>query len=259
MGKIFDLESPVMRALSKMADVFWLNILTLVCCIPIVTAGSAFTALHFCCLKLVRNEEGYITKDFFRSFKENFKQATIIRIIVLIINFVFLLDFLIMFNPEMFLIINNPFYMPDKEPVSSGLAIAIGITALLYIFTLLYVYPLQSHFYNPIKKTIKNAFLLSIMSLPKTILMLAAYLVPWVIIYFVPRLEIVCVLFLVSAPSYVSALLYDKIFAKFEPEKKEENDDLTWTVGGEEEDGESAEEIEEVEEQKMESSESEDV
>jgi hypothetical protein len=44
--KIFDLDSPLMNVLNKMADLMWLNILTLICCIPIITAGAAFTSMH---------------------------------------------------------------------------------------------------------------------------------------------------------------------------------------------------------------------
>ena len=70
--KIFDLDSPLMNVLNKMADLMWLNILTLICCIPIITAGAAFTSMHYVALKIVRNEESYITRSFFKSFKTNF-------------------------------------------------------------------------------------------------------------------------------------------------------------------------------------------
>ena len=62
--KFFNLDSPVMQALGKMADLMWLNILTLICCIPVVTVGASLTAMHYMALKIVRNEECYITKGF---------------------------------------------------------------------------------------------------------------------------------------------------------------------------------------------------
>ena len=55
--KFFNLDSPVMQALGKMADLMWLNILTLICCIPVVTVGASLTAMHYMALKIVRNEE----------------------------------------------------------------------------------------------------------------------------------------------------------------------------------------------------------
>ena len=73
--KIFDLDSPLMNVLNKMADLMWLNILTLICCIPVITAGAALTSMHYVALKIVRNEESYITRSFFKSFKTNFRQA----------------------------------------------------------------------------------------------------------------------------------------------------------------------------------------
>ena len=83
--KIFDLDSPLMNVLNKMADLMWLNILTLICCIPIITAGAAFTSMHYVALKIVRNEESYITRSFFKSFKTNFRQATLIWLMILLI------------------------------------------------------------------------------------------------------------------------------------------------------------------------------
>ena len=83
--KIFDLDSPLMNVLNKMADLMWLNILTLICCIPIITAGAAFTSMHYVALKIVRNEESYITRSFFKSFKTNFRQATLIWLLILLI------------------------------------------------------------------------------------------------------------------------------------------------------------------------------
>ena len=234
MGKIFDLDSPLIRFLNKVADLLWLNILTVVCCIPIITAGAAFTALHYCCLKLVRGEEGYITKDFFKSFKLNFKQSTIIWIIVFVTGLILGFDF--------YIIVNG---------IAGGTAYAIRIglliASILYVFTVLYVFPLQSHFYNPIKMTIKNAFMMSLTLLPKTVLM---------VIYAALPLALVYTGIWFSAPAYFSALLYSKSFKKYEP-KEEENDDYTWSVNtdideseeGISETAETKSEIEEISEE----------
>ena len=78
MGRFFNLDSPVMVALTKMADLIIVNLLAFFCCLPIITVGASMTALHYVVLKIVRDEECYIVKSFFKSFKENFKQATVI-------------------------------------------------------------------------------------------------------------------------------------------------------------------------------------
>ena len=78
MRSIFNLDSPIMSFLSRVGDLVWLNLLTLLCCIPVVTAGAAFTALHYVSIKMVRNEEGYLTRNYFKSFRQNFIQATLL-------------------------------------------------------------------------------------------------------------------------------------------------------------------------------------
>ena len=76
------MDSPVMRFLSRLCDLIILNLLCIVCCIPIITAGASITALFSVTLKMVKGEESYIAKGFFKGFKDNFKQATIIWLIV---------------------------------------------------------------------------------------------------------------------------------------------------------------------------------
>lgn len=76
MGNLFHIDNPVMAFLSKAADLMILNLLTLVCSIPIFTIGASFSAMHYALLRLRREESTYVTKDFFQAFKKNFKDAT---------------------------------------------------------------------------------------------------------------------------------------------------------------------------------------
>ena len=46
MRHLFDLDSPVMSALSTLLDFFVLSILTLLCSLPVVTAGASWCALY---------------------------------------------------------------------------------------------------------------------------------------------------------------------------------------------------------------------
>ena len=78
---IFKFESPVMQFIGKVADFILLNLLTIVCSLPIITFGAAYTAKYYVSMKIVRGEEGTLFKSYFKSFKENFKQSTIISII----------------------------------------------------------------------------------------------------------------------------------------------------------------------------------
>ena len=88
MGRIFDMNNTFFRFMSKVADLCILNIICVICCIPVITAGASITAMYYVTLKMVRNEDAYIVRSFFKSFKQNFKQATIINLIMLLIGVV---------------------------------------------------------------------------------------------------------------------------------------------------------------------------
>ncbi len=216
MGKFLDLDSPLMRGLSKMADVVWLNILTVVCCLPIVTIGAAMTAQHYVVLKMVRNEEGYITRSFFKSFKENFKQATCIWLIFL--------AFIIMFAVDIYIFMYSDIKFPRF------MMIVVCAMAILVALVLVYVFPVLSRFDNSVKNTILNAFKIAIISLPKTILMVIIYALPTVAVCLSFRLVPIAALFGCSGTAYLCAMLYNGVFKKFEPEV--ENGDFSETAEG---------------------------
>ncbi len=89
----FNLDNPFFRFMNSLMDLVWLNILTLALCIPVVTAGASLTAMHYCLIRISRGEESYITKMFFKSFKENFRPATPLWLTELLLGLVLYLDF----------------------------------------------------------------------------------------------------------------------------------------------------------------------
>lgn len=153
MGKLFDLESPLFSFLNKFADLIYLNILTMICCIPIITIGASMTALNYVVLKMVRNEEGYITRAFFRSFKQNFKQATLIWLVLLVIVGILAGDaFILNYSTVAF---------------PSWFRTALAVVAFIMIFATMHVFPVLAKFENSIKHTFKNSLFMGILSLPK--------------------------------------------------------------------------------------------
>lgn len=200
--KFLNYDSPLMQGLGKMADLMWLNILTLICCVPVVTIGASLTAMNYMALKIARNEECYITRGFFKSFKENFRQATLIWLIFFVLILILLGDFFIMRNSGM-----------EFNVIFRGILFAF---TLLTIFTGMYVFPVLAKFENTIFRTIKNAFLMSLMQFPKTILMIILYLIPVIIFFFVMQLLPISLLFGLSVPAWCAAKLYNKLFRKLE-------------------------------------------
>lgn len=205
--RFLDIDSPLMQALSKMADLMLLNLLTLVCCLPIFTIGASLTAMHYMTLKIVRNEECYIARGFFKSFKENFKQSTLIWLLLLVL--------IIVLAGDLFIINTSGI---EFNAIVQGL---ITVAAILVVFTTLYVFPVLARFRNTIKGTLKNALLMSIMQFPKTIIMIVVYLIPVILFLFVYQVIPIVLLFGLSAPAWVSAKLNNKLFKTLEDKFKE--------------------------------------
>lgn len=211
MGKLFDLDSPLMRVLNRVADLMILNLAVLLFVFIPFTGGAALTGMHYVLLKMVRDEETYVIKGFWKSFKQNFKQATIIWIIIMIIAAILGMDFLwIRANIEV---------MPKIY-----VYVMLGVTLLLYMVAQ-YIFPLQSRFENPIKNTFKNSVMFSILGLPRTVGMTVASFIPIVLLYFFDvKILPILILFGFTAPAYLQALLYDGLFKRFEPKVEEQEE-----------------------------------
>ena len=206
MGAIFNLDNPVWNFMSKVADLIILNILAIVCSVPIVTIGTSWTAMYFVTIRMVRKEESYIVKDFFRSFKENFKQSTIIWLIALAAIAIFAGDVMI--------------YRMIPEQIPQVLMIAVLILAYLVLGTIIYVFPLLSRFHNTTKGTIKNAFLVSIVNVPYTLVFVVLLVIPIIIAFFVIEAAPFILLFGFSLPAYIASIFWVRIFKKFEPKEE---------------------------------------
>lgn len=226
MGKIFDMDSPFMRFLNRVADLLILNILVMICCIPVITVGAAITAMHYVLLKIVRNEEGYLLKGFFKSFVRNFKQATLAWLLMLVVIAVYVGDSLI-FN-----------YSGVEFPKALVIAVvAVGVIALMIA---VYVFPLIARFDNTIKNTVKNAAILAFANLPRTVAMVFFYALPLIIGYFSDYAFLFIFLFGISLPAYGAVWMYSSIFKRFEPETEEVSDadfSINVELGEEETDG----------------------
>ena len=76
MEKGTDKRNPIIRILEKFGDLFVLNLIFVLACIPFVTIGAAVTALFTMTNKMVRNEEGTMWNGFWKAFRDNFKIGT---------------------------------------------------------------------------------------------------------------------------------------------------------------------------------------
>ncbi|HCI73393.1 MAG TPA: hypothetical protein DHV42_02495, partial [Lachnospiraceae bacterium] len=152
---IFSLDNPVMRFLSRVADVMALNLLFIICSIPIITIGASLTAMYYCLFKIKEEEEGYLVKKFFHSFKQNFKQATLMWLIFLVFAIALILEFVM--------------YRTVEGTMGSVVRAIVLVGAIFWYLIGTYAFALQSRFFNSIRNTLANAILLLFANGPRSI------------------------------------------------------------------------------------------
>lgn len=206
MGNFFSIDSKFNSVMGRVGDLIFLNILWFICCIPIVTIGASTTALYYVTLKMVKNEESYMAKDFFHSFKQNFKQSTIIWLILLIAG----------------IILGADIYIIRILDLSFGkyLLPVFFLLFLVYIFIFIYIFPILAKFENTIKNTFINSLLFSIKYLPFTFL-LAIMIVGSMVIAFIFIQSLPFWIFIGGALiAYLASYLFIKIFSKHIPQEE---------------------------------------
>jgi uncharacterized membrane protein YesL len=208
---MFKIDSPFMNFLNKVADIMILNILFIIFSLPIVTIGASVTAAYYMGYKMVKDEETYIFKGFWKAFKENFIQSTILWIIVLIMTLVLVFDYrLILYSGYEF---------------ARWMRIAVLTATVVIALGVSFIFPMQARYTNTVKNTIKNAFLMALSHIPTAVAMVAVWVLPAVIWYFVPKS--IAALFLLSFGLIFmfQSFLLMKIFAKYEEKMESDTDE----------------------------------
>ncbi len=141
--KFFSVDSPLYRFFNRLWDIIQLNFFWLLCCIPIVTIGASTAAAFHVCMKMVDDEEGYISKEFFKGFKENWKQGTIVGFLAILASYAVYLDVQI-------------FEAVEGNPM--GFLIVAMLSGFLFFLCLIYAYPLLVRYRNSLIGTLKNSF-----------------------------------------------------------------------------------------------------
>lgn len=210
---IFSMDSMLGRFLYWIADIFILNILWIIFSLPIFTIGASTTALYYSMMQRQRRDESYIHKNFIKAFKENFKQSTILWLIMILVALVLFADLRIglFFNINQNLLIGKTF-------------IVVSVILMIpYLFVLLYIFPIQAKFENTIKDNLKNAILMAIGHLGYTLLLLMIVATFVVLTLFSRAFIGVEILFGVGLYAYLTSNVYITIFRKHLPDELEED------------------------------------
>lgn len=212
MSRLFSLENPFMQFLSKVCDLLILNVIFIFSCVPLFTIGASLSALNTIALKLVRGQDPYIVKGFFKAFVANFKQSTIVWLISVVVFIFFRYDYMIASSLEgsMFRIIQ----------------LLLLMIILVFAAAFLYVFPIISHYICTTKQAIRNAFLMSLGHLPYTLIMFAYFALIGFLLSastktfgFVIGISMICGF---SVTAYLCCILFSRVFKKYDPEEEKE-------------------------------------
>ena len=211
MPEIFNSENKVWRFLGKLIDVFVVNVLFILCSLPVVTIVPSCSAMYYVTLKQVRDTEYYPARSFFSFFKKNWKQGIVLSLIMIVTGVLFAGD-IILYQEY-----------ADLIPGSRALTILLSALFVVWLFVALYLPAVFARFDNSIKNTLKNSLLMAIAHLPFTLLIIAITVVLGILGVFVPILWFGLIAF---GNSYVFVRIFDRYTAKEDhvtPEKLAEN------------------------------------
>ncbi len=171
MKSFLNFDSPFFQFLCRVADLIIVNVLFLVCCVPVVTAGASLAAMTRVCQDIVLDASSGVVKSFFRAFRSNFKQATAAWLVMLVFVVSLVCDRLLI----------DAFLAGGLASALRALAavLAVGCLALAC-----WLFPLLVRYDNTLRQHTVNALILAVTKLPRTLLMTALAAIPFALCYF---------------------------------------------------------------------------
>lgn len=204
MGKFFSQDSWFMASLNRMTDLILLNLLFVLCSIPVITLGSAAAAMYTVLFRMGTERESGVVRPFFAAFLENLKQGLVLWVAELA------LAGALVFDISLFYRMTGPLryvYIP---------ILCLAIVGLLASG---YVFPLISLFRNSNLKTVGCAVAFSIANLPRSFLIMLLNLVPILTLVLAPmwffQMTMLWLVIYFAFAAYLNTLLLKKVFAPF--------------------------------------------
>ena len=199
---IFDYDSPLMETISRITDYIFLTIITLICCIPIVTIGPAFIAKYYVSMKMVRGEEPVVIKSYFRSFKENFKQGVILTLIMLPVVVFFVWDwYLILYTGVKFI---------------PAMKYALGLLTVLTAMAIFSLFPMVARFKITNFEAIKSSFVFALANFLRVLIGIIMIVAPIVIAKYYLKWGWLIMLFASVIMLHLNSMFFVKKFKQVE-------------------------------------------
>lgn len=204
MNNLFQPNSWPIRFLTRVCDLIILNVLALIFCATIVCSGAAITALYSVTLRMMRKEEGFIVKGFFRAFRSSFIPSVPATILLFV-------------DVLLFAVLHHALYA-EVLVFSPNIFVLLSIVAAFLTVLLSYLFPLLARYDNTFLRQMGNAGRLALANLPVSCLLLAVNLLPLLVNIFVPALWGCMIGFMgligVAAGAYVNSFYLNRIFGQ---------------------------------------------
>lgn len=210
MDTIFNYNNKFWQAMTKIVSVCFVSILWFIWCVPIFTVGASTTAMYYTVNKVICHNRSYVFTEFWGSFKRNFKQATVIWLILLVLGIVFGADAMIM----------RAFYEVDN-PAGKFFGVFYALLLLEVVWGI-YIFGNLARFENTTKQILKNAILMAVAHFPRSLLILLLFVITMLLLRLLPF----GILFLPACLTWLYNKILEKIFRKYMSEEaiKEEDE-----------------------------------
>ena len=189
------------KGMEKVADLMVINLLFILCSIPIITIGASATAMHYT-LRRWREGEGSLVKDFFRSFRLNFRQATVLWLAFLVLAALLALNFWMVSSW------NGPMYQAVMVMLLVFGAVLVAWAGV--------VFPFLARFDNGTFQIAKNALLIALISPGKSLIAMAMNILPVALAVVLPGifliLSVLWLGILCSTCGYAVQLMFAPVF-----------------------------------------------
>ena len=200
MDSIFNPDSKFFQYCNMAADLLLLNILAVICSLPIITIGATSTSMYFVLYKMSNGDDAHLFRCFFKAFKQNFAQATVLWCIYLVLGGSLLSGgYLLMQNNQL---IHSPF------PFFLFFGIVVIFISLSWVFIL------QSRYQNSVLNTIKNSIIFGISQLKTTIFLILLNLIPLLSLAFLSAAWPFFALIGFSITGFLQVLCSKRVFMK---------------------------------------------
>lgn len=202
MGSLFRLDGEVYRFMEEVANLILVSIFWTLFSLPVFTIGAASTALYYTTYKAIRNDTGHVWREFLLAFKSNFKQATLLWLL-LVLMVVFLgFDCYVAY-------------------ILSGIHTALQWVLILLVVLLTFLavwsqywFAYIAHISDPIKTVLKNTLVMCVLQIPKSLALFAVFGICLFLFLNLPQAPF----FLIILPGiymYFASWIFKKVFSQY--------------------------------------------